>query len=112
MTAWHLWLLVGFIKRLSGRRLQEQYRKRRQRQSERMRTALRRHRCCLDTAEIADTAAAVDAGVAVHALAPEAAVRRTDDVIVARMRREIAHDDQRRPRARFAQEAQDARLGI
>ena len=39
-------------------------------------------------------------------------VRRTDDVIVAWNRGEIAHDDQRRPCARFAQEAQHARLGV
>src|SRR5205085_2001068 len=97
---------------LNGCWLQEQYRKRRQRQGERVRTALRRHRRGLDAAQVADAAAAVNARIAIQALAPKAAVRRTDNVVVARNRREVAYNDQRSPRPRFAQKAQHARLGI
>src|SRR5512133_2833925 len=103
MTAWHLSLFLL----LNGRRLQEQYRKRRQRQRERMRTTLGGYRRRLDAAQISDSAAAVDSGVAIQPLAPEAAVRCADHVIVTRNRREIAHNDHGCSGTRLAQEAQD-----
>src|SRR5205823_11268959 len=104
-------LLLGRLL-IAGRGLHEQYRKRRQRQHERMRTALRGHGRRLDAAEVANAAAAVDRRVAVQALAPETAVRRADDVIVPRKRREIAYDRQRLACARFTQETDDARFGV
>src|SRR5438477_5280433 len=77
-----------------------------------MRTPLRGHRRGLYAAEIPDSAATVERGVAVQALAPETAVRRTDDVVVSWKRGEVAHDDDGFAGARFAQEADDARFGV
>ena len=64
--------------------------------------AVRRHRRGLDAAEVAHAAAAVDARVAVEQLAPVPAARHADAVVVARHRREVADDQQRRGARRRA----------
>src|SRR5574339_572683 len=61
---------------------QEQDRERRQAQGQGVIAAVRAHRRGLDGAEVAHAAAAVDRRVAVEDLAPEAAVRRTDEVVL------------------------------
>src|SRR5262247_1553422 len=63
---------------------------------QRLAELLVRHGRRVRAAVIADAAAAVERRVAVEQLAPAAALRHADAVVVARHRSEVAHHDYRR----------------
>src|ERR1700692_4650374 len=83
---------------------EEQRAERRQPQRERGKAAVRRQGRRLQSAEVADAAAAVFERVAVQALAPEAPARHADAVVRAHQRSEIAHDEDHLSAAALAQE--------
>src|SRR6185503_14728667 len=79
---------------------------------QRMAEALVRHGRGVRAAEVAHAAAAVEGRVAVEELAPAAAARHADAVVVARHRREVAHHRDRRRVAGLPQERDDALLPV
>src|ERR1700716_1542146 len=75
--------------------LQKQRAQRRQRQPQRIRTAMNWFGNSVRSAEIANAASTVYAGVAVEQFAPVASIRHADAVAETRYRSEVAHDQNR-----------------
>src|SRR3954467_13810533 len=94
-------------------RLEEKNGQRRKRNGKRLRKVLVGHRRRLAAAVIAQARAAVERRVGIEELAPEAAARHAEAIVVARYRREVAHHQDRRRRfVALAQERNDALLPV
>src|SRR4029079_7236853 len=94
-------------------RLEEEYGEGRKRDGKRLREVLVRHRRRFHAAKIAEARAAVRRRVGVEKLAPIAAARYAEAIVVARYRGEVADDeDRRRGIGALAQEGDHALLPV